>query len=597
MADDRSGHGTPKNAHAPAEAVPHTAPRIERPVAQLRTDPASRAVAPPPKRKSPPKPREGSGYRELVETVVFVVVLVLLLKTFTAEAFVIPTGSMATTLWGYQKYVECPKCGYQFPVNCSDEVEAKGGQPPVPVVGCTCPNCRFNFKFEEAAINPTCNSGDRVLVAKYMYDLVTNPHRLDVVVFKYPRAPEQDQSPTNYIKRLIGLPGETIGIHYGKLYVMDPAHSKKYDDHDVAENDLWDRTKLVMHEDDAREQLESGDPNFKIVRKPPDKVMALRRIVYDNDHPASDLIGSDYERWRGDGNTWKPTANHGFEHAGGQANGIDWLRYHNVLRRQPGETGEVKPELITDFIGYNGYETLHGLPHGVSKDWVGDLMIECKATVKQPEGGLVFELSKGIDRFQARVDLASGKCTLFRVTGKKEEELGSADTPIKKAGSYDVRFANVDERLLMWVNKSLPFGDGVNYPAPSQRGPTQENDLQPASIGLQGADVAIESLQLWRDTYYTLKPPDSDYTLSDSDWSDPGAWSPLRSLPARTLYVQPNPRHYLCLGDNSPQSSDGREWGLVPERLLLGRALFVYYPFKFDVWPLYSPVNRVGPIR
>jgi len=44
-----------------------------------------------------------------------------------------------------------------------------------------------------------------------------------------------------------------------------------------------------------------------------------------------------------------------------------------------------------------------------------------------------------------------------------------------------------------------------------------------------------------------------------------------------TLYVQPN--HYLCLGDNSPESSDSRVWGLVPNRLLLGRALLVYYPF------------------
>src|SRR5215510_106272 len=56
--------------------------------------------------------------REIVETVVFVVVLVLLLKTFVAEAFVIPTGSMATTLLGYHKNVECPKCKFKFTVNC-----------------------------------------------------------------------------------------------------------------------------------------------------------------------------------------------------------------------------------------------------------------------------------------------------------------------------------------------------------------------------------------------------------------------------------------------------------------------------------------------
>ena len=48
--------------------------------------------------------------------------------------------------------------------------------------------------------------------------------------------------------------------------------------------------------------------------------------------------------------------------------------------------------------------------------------------------------------------------------------------------------------------------------------------------------------------------------------------------PVATWYVQPS--HYLCLGDNSPESSDGRSWGLVPRRLLLGRALLVYYPFS-----------------
>src|SRR5207244_658640 len=50
------------------------------------------------------------SFREVVETVVFVVVLVLLLKSFAAEAFVIPTGSMAETLYGYQKIVKCPQC-------------------------------------------------------------------------------------------------------------------------------------------------------------------------------------------------------------------------------------------------------------------------------------------------------------------------------------------------------------------------------------------------------------------------------------------------------------------------------------------------------
>src|SRR5438132_6717531 len=92
----------------------------------------------------PDEPRD--SLREIAETVVFVVVLVLMLKTFVAEAFVIPTGSMAETLYGYQKLVTCPKCQYEFPVNCSCEIDPQQG-PATPVVACACPNCRYHIDF------------------------------------------------------------------------------------------------------------------------------------------------------------------------------------------------------------------------------------------------------------------------------------------------------------------------------------------------------------------------------------------------------------------------------------------------------------------
>src|SRR6476661_6755962 len=82
--------------------------------------------------------------REVVETIVFVVVLVLLLNLFVTEAFVIPTGSMAETLYGYQQMITCPKCGHEFPVNSHDEVE--GNQVTgrkMPLYGFCCPNCRY----------------------------------------------------------------------------------------------------------------------------------------------------------------------------------------------------------------------------------------------------------------------------------------------------------------------------------------------------------------------------------------------------------------------------------------------------------------------
>jgi hypothetical protein len=113
-------------------------------------EPARAAAASPPatapakgKKESPPEIKD--GFREIVETVVFVVVLVLLLKAFLAEAFVIPTGSMATSLYGYHRDVKCPQCGHQFPLNMSEQLDPDRQRPAQLITGCTCPNCFLPF--------------------------------------------------------------------------------------------------------------------------------------------------------------------------------------------------------------------------------------------------------------------------------------------------------------------------------------------------------------------------------------------------------------------------------------------------------------------
>jgi len=59
-----------------------------------------------------------------------------------------------------------------------------------------------------------------------------------------------------------------------------------------------------------------------------------------------------------------------------------------------------------------------------------------------------------------------------------------AETSLKRKGTYHVRFANFDERLTVWVDRKLPFGDGVVYDPAPERGPVEQNDLNaPASIG------------------------------------------------------------------------------------------------------------------
>ena len=89
--------------------------------------------------------------------------------------------------------------------------------------------------------------------------------------------------------------------------------------------------------------------------------------------------------------------------------------------------------------------------------------------------------------------------------------------------------------------------------------------------------MSVRHLKLYRDTYYTAchggSPSRSDVEV---EWNKPDTWDGLRQPPVLTMYVQPG--HFLCMGDNSPESSDGRSWGTVPRRLLLGRALLVYWP-------------------
>src|SRR6266851_6005688 len=177
--------------------TPDPLPPTPRPLPQDGSPPRggkTSTAAAPKARPSSAEPKD--TWREVVETIVFVVVLVLMLKSFTAEAFVIPTGSMAETLWGYQKLVTCPECGFEFPVNCSGEVEKK---PPEFMPNCVCPNCRKEIAYDQKS-SPNCNTGDRVLVAKHLNDLhVLDFERLDVVVFKLPEEAQREFVPMNYI--------------------------------------------------------------------------------------------------------------------------------------------------------------------------------------------------------------------------------------------------------------------------------------------------------------------------------------------------------------------------------------------------------------
>lgn len=64
---------------------------------------------------------------------------------------------------------------------------------------------------------------------------------------------------------------------------------------------------------------------------------------------------------------------------------------------------------------------------------------------------------------------------------------------------------------------------------------------------------------------YVYAGSSSNYPLPFADGRDP---------------IEVPEEHYFAMGDNSPNSADSRMWGFVPQREMVGRAFFIYYPFS-----------------
>jgi signal peptidase I len=533
--------------------------------------------------------------RDFVEQVAVALILAFLIRGFAAEAFVIPTGSMAPTLMGRHKDVTCPECGTHFQVNASDEVEGPAGLTSK-VIGGTCLNCRY----PAAVAEQPSFKGDRILVMKFLYSLPFlpgggGPDRWDVVVFKYPEEPE-----VNYIKRLVGLPNEELRLQLGNVLTRP---------------------------------LGSNEP-FRFMRRPLSHQKAMQMLVYDDRARARSLAGRpEWNRWR-PASGWTEAADRpGTFTLEGAA---DWqdLRYHHrvpdptqwaAIEQGVAVPGAPRDSLVTDFYSYNasvsalrGQDSFDWLqPH-----WVGDLTVSARVQAQEAKGTLRLELVQGGVANRCEIDLATGRAQLFHGDRALGEPVATA---LSDTSRHDIMFANVDDRLTLWVDGRTPFGDGVAYGDGTARplAPTAA-DLAPVGIAAKGARVSVTDLVLKRDIYYTQDPGRSDYIGLDlrretdrpantpaeraarvlDALADPSRFPELVNLPVRDFPIRPG--HYMMLGDNSPRSKDSRGWSTidqlrehpesgwdpnpretweVPEALLIGKAFFIYWPHAKPFWP------------
>lgn len=156
---------------------------------------------------STPRPgpkHRGSALRSLVELVTCITVSVMLTRGFLVEGFLISTGSMAPRLLGLHKQVICPDCRFPFP----RVVNAENAGGPGPRVA-TCPNCgRVDIDIH----NVPRNDGDQLLVHKLPW-LFRPVRRWEPVVFHRP-----GRATLMFVKRAVGLPGETIQVVDGDIH-------------------------------------------------------------------------------------------------------------------------------------------------------------------------------------------------------------------------------------------------------------------------------------------------------------------------------------------------------------------------------------------
>ncbi len=80
------------------------------------------------------------------------------------------------------------------------------------------------YEVQYSCMVPNVQDGDWIIVGKIAYHL-SQPQRGDVIVFN---PPEELHSEFPFIKRLIGLPGETVEVHDGTVYINGVALVEPY---------------------------------------------------------------------------------------------------------------------------------------------------------------------------------------------------------------------------------------------------------------------------------------------------------------------------------------------------------------------------------
>lgn len=374
-----------------------------------------------------------SRLRIAVEVCVGLFLAALAMETWLLAGLVVPCrvvgGSMAENLLGEHHEVTCADCGHRFA--CGVE-----RYPVAPRA--VCPNCGYTANDLQSL--PTLH-GERLLIDRVAF-LLRQPRRWEIVALRHPQRADEI-----LIKRVVGLPGESIEIRNGDIYADGQIQRKNLE----KQRDL----AILVHDADCRPTMEPI---------PPPRWRAERRN----------------SRWDSTGGT--------FSHSvGTESEPIDWLVYHHERR------GEA--EAVTDVYGYNQSqprreEDVHA---------VTDLMV-CFQLEPVGNGTCVVRANDGSDAFEVRLQfLGKGPDSWQYGAFHNGELIPGSGGWVKHADRRLVEVSLFDQQLLFAL-------DGQTLVAWPYCRSVPIRPLSPSlpAIGVEGRMKAtVDRLRVYRDVYYT----------------------------------------------------------------------------------------------
>lgn len=556
--------------------------------------------------------REPGVFRQVMESLACLAVAVIVFRAFLLEGYIISTGSMAPSLLGYHKQVVCPDCQFEFAFGVAFD---RAG-PAVSSQLATCPNCG------QGAIDVSSvprNDGDQLLVSKHAY-LFQDPERWDVVVFLNPNNASQA-----YVKRVAGLPGETIFVRDGDVYINGRIQQKSLSQQRAIRIPVYDQRFQATQPDWIPRWLTdsgwSGRGDTFVFDQKPD--LRKERLTF-NVHALS------REPDRHSDTAW--------------VRYFHWPRLRPMRARSGTHSETLRPSPITDSYGYNQ-------PTRVSERYrVHDLMLAARLSFKASDesesslaAGTTESLPTTEGEFAARLRCRS-KQAVCRISSESRTLdlwiVGSSEREADRVLNDGVR-ADVTVPLRPeWFQSDLEFElstfdrqvliaiNGVelavvplerDYQEVPDRTWSESLDGEQSEMTVAGylADSTLRAAEspstvdrhqirqsVWKrdgrsETTGSSTSDSADGLDSESQLSPVGFGARHGRVSVESVvlyrdvhYTTENHRHaterpltlgddeFFFLGDNSPVSLDSRGWvdPVVPRRLLVGRPLVVHLP-------------------